>query len=391
MKKVLLGSFISIISLILLANEPIMLNKNEKPLVKSVETVLELPPTDNNPRNSEGAFITLKDGTIMYAFSRYHGGSWDDNAPSDIAARYSYDGGKTWTKEDKILFKCGTKTGDNLMSVSLLRLQNGEIAIVYLQKFVEPCGRINCMPKIRFSKDECKTWSEVVDCIPHSARGYYVVNNDRVIQLKNGRLLVPTCYAKQLPKGVSQRSIDFVYYSDDNGRTWKESEWLLPSTHKTSKGLQEPGLIELQNGNVMLFARTDLKYQYKSFSADKGETWSAPVQATEFPSPVAPLSIKRNPADNSLIAVWCGKQSGWNFPKPAKKTWGRTPLVMAVSYDDGNTWEKHTAIETDHTNGFCYTAIHFTDDNSMLLAYCCGGKNLVPLQAVRIKKFKLNK
>ena len=116
-----------------------------------------------------------------------------------------------------------------------------------------------------------------------------------------------------------------------------------------------------------------------------------PAQATEFPSPVAPLSIKRNPADNSLIAVWCGKQPEWNFPKPTKKTWDRTPLVMAVSYDDGNTWEKHTAIETDHTNGFCYTAIHFTDDNSMLLAYCCGGENLVPLQAVRIKKFKLNK
>ena len=391
MKKVSLVSFVCLLSSIMWASAPIMLEKNTKPLIKSAETVLELPPTKNNPRNSEGDFIALKDGTIMYAFSRYSGNSWDDNAPSDIAVRYSYDGGNTWTKQDKILFKNGGKKGDNLMSVSLLRLQNGEIALLYLRKFVEDCGRINCMPVIRFSNDEGNTWTDEAFCIPYSARGYYCVNNDRLIQLKNGRLIMPTGYNKQLPKGISHRTTSYVYYSDDNGRTWKESEWILSPIQKTRKGLQEPGVIELDNGKLMLFTRTDFNYQYKAFSTDGGESWSTPVQATEFPSPVAPLSMKRNPADNSLVAVWCDKNPKWNFPKPEKKTWDRTPLVMAVSYDEGKTWQQHTAIETDHTNGFCYTAIHFTDDNSVLLAYCCGGKDLVPLQAIRIKKLKFNK
>ena len=32
---------------------------------KDGNTVLELPPVKGNPRNSEGAFIELKDGRIM--------------------------------------------------------------------------------------------------------------------------------------------------------------------------------------------------------------------------------------------------------------------------------------------------------------------------------------
>ena len=37
---------------------------------KGVHIGLELPPGPNNPRNSEGAFMPLKDGRIMFAYSR---------------------------------------------------------------------------------------------------------------------------------------------------------------------------------------------------------------------------------------------------------------------------------------------------------------------------------
>ena len=94
--------------------------------------VLELPPGPGNPRNSEGAFLPLKDGRIIFAYSRYYGDSASDHAAADIAARYSSDNGETWTTSDEIIVK--NHGGMNVMSVSLLRLQSGEIALFYLRK-----------------------------------------------------------------------------------------------------------------------------------------------------------------------------------------------------------------------------------------------------------------
>ena len=74
-----------------------------------------------NPRNSEGAFVKLADGTIYFAYSRYNGTSAHDNASADIAAVISRDNGQSWS-EPFIVLK---NTQMNLMSVSLNRLQDG--------------------------------------------------------------------------------------------------------------------------------------------------------------------------------------------------------------------------------------------------------------------------
>ncbi len=116
--------------------------------------VLKLTTGPDNPRNSEGDFITLKDGRILYIYSRYTGNSSSDHANAFLAGRYSSDKGKTWTSEDvKIIDQEGTM---NVMSVSLLRLQNGEIAFFYLKKN----STTDCIPMIRISNDEARTWSE---------------------------------------------------------------------------------------------------------------------------------------------------------------------------------------------------------------------------------------
>ena len=53
--------------------------------------VLDLGPSNGNPRNSEGAFIRKEDGTILFAYSRYSGRDWHDHQPSDIALVRSVD------------------------------------------------------------------------------------------------------------------------------------------------------------------------------------------------------------------------------------------------------------------------------------------------------------
>jgi sialidase-1 len=151
----------------------------------SISEVLELLPGDNNPRNSEGDFISLKDGRILFVYTHYTGTSDNDHGNAYLAGRFSENDGKTWSSDDIIIIEQEGRL--NVMSVSLLRLQNGEIALFYLIKN----SKIDCIPVIRISNDEAKTWSDPQPCISDQ-EGYFVLNNSRVIQLKNGRVLLIT-------------------------------------------------------------------------------------------------------------------------------------------------------------------------------------------------------
>ncbi|MVZ64709.1 exo-alpha-sialidase [Sphingobacterium sp. DK4209] len=320
--------------------------------------VLKLAPSQTNPRNSEGSFVTLKDGSILFVYSHYTSGNGGDHDPAYLASRISKDGGKTWTASDERVLN--NEGGMNVMSVSLLRLKNGEIAMFYLRKNTTD----DCIPYVRFSKDEAKTWSDPIACI-QDKQGYFVLNNDRVIQLKNGRLLMAVAWHKNLNSEMSGNGNLFSYYSDDNGRTWKAgSEALAP------KGIitQEPGVVELKNGDIMMFIRATGGKQLVSYSKDKGQSWTAAV-AYNLDSPLSPASIERIPSTGDLFAIW-NNNDGSN-----KETKGeRTPLTIAISKDDGKTWQKVKNIEIDPDGWYCYMGIHF-DKKNVLLSYCAGSQS----------------
>ncbi|GAB3912030.1 hypothetical protein GCM10028803_54630 [Larkinella knui] len=334
---------------------------------------LELNPGNDNPRNSEGDFVTLKDGRILFVYSHYTGGSTSDHAPAYLAGRFSKDGGKTWTQQDQIIV---AKEGDmNVMSVSLLRLKNGKIALFYLKKNSEQ----DCIPQMRLSADEAKSWSEPIPCITDK-QGYFVLNNSRVIQLSNGRLLMAVAQ-HQSPGGKWQgNGTLYSYYSDDNGATWKASEAVpKPAAIVT----QEPGVIELKNGTIMMFIRASGGVQQLSYSKDKGQSWS-PIEPSTLKSPLSPASIARIPSTGDLLVVW-NNNDGSN-PEIKDK---RTPLSVAISKDDGKTWQHIRTIETDPDGWYCYIAIHFTKKDA-LLGYCAGSqKKVTHLSTTRINRLNL--
>ncbi len=336
---------------------------------------LELNHKRNNPRNSEGSFITLKSGRILFIYTHYYGKSGADHGTANLGSRYSDDGGRTWSKRDQLVLKNEGKC--NVMSVSLLRLQNGRIGMWYMRKN----SIADCRTYMRTSRDEGKTWSRAKLCIP--APGYFVTNNDRVIQLADGRLVVPAAlHRNRLPAAKAKdhvyaafdsRGIAMFYLSDDNGRSWRESEDWWAAPRRCASGLQEPGVVELDDGRLWAWCRTDLGCQYQMFSRNGGDRWTIPAKSP-FISPRSPLSMKRIPKTGDLLAVW-NDHSG-RLPTPektaAQSSWGRTPLVAAISKDEGQTWQHRKVLEDDPTRGFCYITIHFTDD-AALLAYCCGG------------------
>ena len=334
--------------------------------MKASRVVLELPSRRGNPRNSEGAFVALRDGRILFAYTKFTSG-WHDYSAAVIATRTSDDGGATWGRRDSILVK--DEGSENVMSVSLLRLGDGRIALFYLVK------RGDCRLRMRTSADEGRTWSRPVWATP--SVGYYVVNNDRVVQLRDGRLVVPAAFHRRFAADMNRyssldpRGIAVYFLSDDGGRTWREGRSWRAMPAESGCGLQEPGVVELADGRLLSWCRTDLGCQYAMVSLDRGESWSLPMPAA-FASPCSPMSVKRIEATGDLLAIWNDHSGRFPVPKPDGSNRRRTPLVSAISRDEANTWRNHKRIEAAPDGFFCYTAIHFPDDKHVLLAYSAG-------------------
>lgn len=337
---------------------------------KTQTLALQLAPGEDNPRNSEGDFITLKDGRILFVYSRYTGKSTSDHAPAYLASRVSADGGKTWSADDQLVVE---REGDmNVMSVSLLRLQNGKIALFYLKKNSET----DCIPLMRISSDEAKTWSAPIPCITER-KGYFVLNNNRVIQLKDGRIMMAVAMHRSLDGKWQAKATLYSYFSDDNGASWKSGA-AVPNTKDIVT--QEPGLIELKDGRILMFIRTDSGFQQLSYSSDKELTWSH-IEPSDIHSPVSPASMARIPSTGDLLLVW-------NNNKVKEAAWHggvRTPLTVAISKDEGKTWLHIKNIESDPKGWYCYAAIHFTQ-KEVLLGYCAGTTQLAQVNITRLNQ-----
>ena len=324
--------------------------------INTPQTVLKLNPSDDNPRNSEGDFITLNDGRILFIYSHFTSGD-GDHASAFLAGRYSNDGGITWS--DKDIKISSNESGLNVMSVSLLRLINGDIALFYLRKN----SLTDCRPILRISKDEGKTWSEEVLCI-NDRIGYFVLNNDRVIQLKNGRLIAPVSQHAAPDMEWSGSGRIRTYYSDDNGVSWKAGKEVANPDDMT---LQEPGVVALKDGRIMMFLRNNSGFQYISFSSDQGESWS-PAEQSGIKSPRSPASIERIPATGDLLMVW-NNNGGENKAIAGK----RTPFNVGISKDEGKTWQIIRTLADDPDGWYCYTSIEFAGEH-VLLSHSAGNR-----------------
>jgi sialidase-1 len=320
------------------------------------QTVLKLNPSDNNPRNSEGDFIILNDGRILFIYTHFTSGD-GDHASAFLAGRYSNDGGLTWSDEDIIILT--NDLGLNIMSVSLLRLLNGDIALFYLRKK----SLTDCRPILWISQDEGNTWGDEINCITDRI-GYFVLNNDRVIQLKNGRLLVPVSQHAAPDMEWSDSGRIQTYYSDDQGRSWNVGNEVA---NPDDVILQEPGVVELKDESILMFMRTDSGVQYISISSDLGKSWSA-AEPSGIKSPLSPASIERITSTGDLLMVW-NNNGGENKAIAGK----RTPFNIGISKDEGKTWQMIRTLADDPEGWYCYTAIEFAGEH-VLLGHCAGNR-----------------
>jgi sialidase-1 len=314
--------------------------------------------TKEHPRYSEGSIARLADGSLLYATTEF-AESASDFAAAQIVARTSSDGGQTWGPQRVLQENVGR---NNVMSASLARLASPTLAGAPLGLFfARKNGPADLQVYLRTSTDEGRTFGPptlVSASGSAPAEGYHVINNDRVLRLTSGRLVCPVAWTSDVKR--ANHFVSFCYLSDDAGRTWHRGRGQVDLP---KRGAMEPGVVELDDGGLMMIVRTQLGNIAVSRSADGGETWSDP-QSWGVASPESPATVKRLPATGDLLLVWNNSYS-------AGQDHGgkRTPLVAALSTDEGRTWQPRRVLENRTDQTYAYTSLLTVEDRVLLSYY----------------------
>ena len=149
----------------------------------------------------------------------------------------------------------------------------------------------------------------------------------------------------------------FVDMSIDNGKTWEHSKF-VPVNHADfkGKGVIQPTLWESKPNHVHMLLRTTSGNIARSDSKDNGRTWSKayPLSLPNNNSGIDIAKLK----DGSLALVY----------NPVSINMGpRTPLSVAISKDNGETWSHKLDIETG-AGEFSYPSIIPTE-TGMAIVY----------------------
>ena len=217
-----------------------------------------------------------------------------------------------------------------------------------------------------------------------------MLNNDRVVKLSNGRLLMPVAIHSPTKPGFGtgyQKGEVCVYRSDDDGISWVPSHRLLAPFENDWDGLQEPGVFELPDGRIWMFIRTPYGHQHESFSTDGGETWCPVRPSLNFPSPLSPMQVKT--VGKYTVAVFNPvPRAAWKLMEDKKyfwRVWGRTPYAVSVSDDGGVDFSRTYLLEDDINDDYCYPALLEGEDYFLVAYYHSNGTN-VALNSLKVTK-----
>jgi sialidase-1 len=328
---------------------------SEETLFEDVNA-LPLPVGERRYRGVPGDMLKLEDGRLLLTYS---GRLPDGRAARYIAAKYSEDDGRTWGPEVTLV---PTPEGKQKYAhPSLIRLRNGDILLSYIYR--SGSTKRYGHNYYRRSTDDGKTWGDQYIVTPHI--GYNLVHNDKFVQLSSGRILAPVAYEAGKPEDDHGGYVSYTAYSDDNGYSW----WMSNMVDTQPIEAQEPHVVELKDGRVMMLMRTYSGFVMRAYSKDQGATWSQGHAVPEVrlpPHSTSALNVKRIPSTGDLLLLRCvGGPKG----PPAL----RTPLVSVISRDDGQTWEKERVIAGDPEGDYGYPSLLFLDDVAVVSYHALDG------------------
>lgn len=268
----------------------------------------------------------------------------------DLFARYSEDGGKTWSGPVTV-----ADFGNNGAS---------DPALVYDRKsgdllclFASHNGLFASTPnnKIRFnvarSKDFGKIWEAPKEFSDQIYKpGWYAAwaASGSAHQMESGRIVAAVGARKNSSNTIS----NFMIYSDDGGVSWN-------TAGQASASGDEAKIVELDDGRLLMAIRTPGKRRI-THSSDGGNTWETPVAVAELVEPgvngdlIRYTSVRKGFDKSRLL-----------FSIPNHPTQRRN-LTVFISYDEGATWPVKRVISPIDA---AYSALTTFDDGTIGIFY----------------------
>ena len=300
----------------------------------------------------EGGIVDLKDGTLAL----FHKGKPLGGKSEVLMLRTSRDGGKSWSQPQPL----NLTLGDGDMGV--IRLQSGALAL-----YNGPRGAAKFFS---LSVDDRKTWTPLT-LIPTYQD--FTLMYHSLIQLESGRLLLSgyweglsgnspdTVRLTETGWGIWRGQVLFMegeryvgmgicvtYYSDDEGKTWKQSDgavigWFDEKGEPNGLGgfvdLYEPTSAETKDGRRLLIARSKTGRWVASYSYDHGKIWYS-ARPMELVSSQSPALVIRLPKTGDLLCVWNQVSA-----EEVRRGFLRGRLSSAISRDGGMTWGNFKTLE----------------------------------------------
>ena len=125
---------------------------------------------------------------------------------------------------------------------------------------------------------------------------------------------------------------------------------------------QEPHVVELKDGRLMMLMRSYSNYVGRAYSTDQGGTWSKGEQVRALhlpPHSTSALNVKRIPSTGDLLLLRCAGG-------PAGPQRWRTPFVSVISKDESKTWTHERVMMGDPENDYGYPSLTFVDDLAVI-------------------------
>lgn len=307
--------------------------------------------------------LELEGGEILAA---WFGGSWEKGP--DVAIWVSRRTQKGWESPRK----AADVRGVAMWNPVLFRKKDGTIILFYkVGAFIS-----EWQTWYMESSDEGITFTAPKELVPSDVGGRGPVKN-KPIRLHNGTVLAPASLEGELWDS-------FVDISEDDCLTWEKSS-LVPLKRTCfdiqmvdrpydkkdiyGKGVIQPSLWEDKNGDVHMLLRSTSSRIFKSDSEDGGRTWCTAYD-TGLPNNNSGIDLDRL-NDGRLILVYNPRE---NLPGYYKGP--RTPLAVAVSDDNGETFTPLCVLEEKRGN-YCYPAVICNKKNEVMITYTWNRERIV--------------
>jgi len=299
-----------------------------------------------------GPFVQLEDGSLI--------------AVAKNVLVQSHDGGLTWIEKGGPI-DSGIDFDYVGHVAQLLRTDAGTLIILYLDfdhfnfSWDDERGKPNPDCRLELwsirSRDGGETWEDQQQLLD----GY---NADfmGLIQTSGGAVVATV---EHLAPDVA-RWMTCSFYSEDDGQSWKRSNWIDLGGRGHHDGAIEPSVTELSDGRLLMHIRTNLDLVWKAYSNDSGRYWRE-ILPSSLDASSAPGWLRRLESGR-LVYVWNRLKPEGQSEVPRDRSGGprseggpslhREELSIAFSQDDGQSWTTPVVIAREPDGQLAYPYVH---------------------------------